>query len=110
MMLDQLSLFDIPASRASDPDSSHIAERQLKDSGDMGKKRKMVYEALKGNGWLTARELSARSGLDHPTTHKRLPELEALGYVERKRNPIGEIHLRKCRISGRKCCVWRANG
>lgn len=104
-----MDLFDMPvaAARGSDPVSSHIAEAEMQPR--LSKKRRLVYDALKGNPWVTARELSSACGLDHPTTHKRLPELEKAGFAERRMNPMtGDHYMRRCRVTGKKCCVWMA--
>ena len=94
-------LFDapIPASRRESPYSSIKAEDELTTSGKLKSKRRAVYEALKRYSNVTARELSQMSGLDHPTVHKRLPELEKLGFVVR-----GEY--RPCHITGKTCTTW----
>lgn len=101
----QLGLFDapVPASRAKDPYSSIKAEDDLRSSGKLSEKRKAVYEALIQHPGCTAREIAEASGIDHPTVHKRISELEKIGLATRGPDAQG---TRPCRISGKHCCVW----
>lgn len=100
----------LPASRATDPATSHKAEAEI----NLGPRQKQCYQVLELVSWktnATAGELSVhmwrnrdmfddasfRTCADAP--RKRLNDLEAMGLVERGAT-------RKCTDSGKECVTW----
>lgn len=53
---------------------------------------------------MTAREIGLATGV---SAHKRLPELAALGQVERVTNDEGVVEKRTCTVSGVSVMTWR---
>ena len=91
--------FTSPASRRSDPETSHLAEQHIKETGKLERWKhqvKMYVDAFPGR---TARELARDSRIPYETIHKRLPELEKDGDVQRAKR-------KKCDITGRLCNTW----
>ena len=93
--------------RAQDPNTSHAAA--LTHTGTkLSERRKQVYDLVGAHPGKTSGELGRLMFAAHPdlpmrvsaeTPHKRLPELEKLGLIER-----GE--RRKCSDSGYECETW----
>ncbi len=110
----QLDLFGIsgstPASRRTDPESSHLAEKKLRDSGALSHQRQQVLEAVRRMPGSTAREMAEACGLCRYLVSRRLPELRAVDLVynlfDYKANkPV----TRKCRVGGNPSVVWIAH-
>lgn len=105
-MQTQLNLIDVPRSRTTDPDSSHIAADHIKACGALAAQQDIVFRFIRLHQHLTTRELArayarAYGGNEEKHNqmfHRRCPELEGI------RLKTGES--RKCRISGRTCQVW----
>ena len=91
--------FHAPASRRSDPETSHLAEQHIKDTGKLEKWKRQVKMSVDAFPGLTARELADRAEIPYETVHKRLPELEKDGEVQR----AGQ---KRCSITGRICNTW----
>lgn len=99
-----------PIARNTDPESSHIAAKDIKDSGrQMMQQIECLYLVREFPG-LTSRELAEKKGADRYMFSRRLPELERNGMVERARNPDGSFLLRVCNVGGKKSCVWFPKG
>ena len=94
-----------PVARNSDPATSHKAE--AKHLGKRAVRARQVLKLVRDYPLCTSSELSvkmyettAESFMTSAATpHKRLPDLEALGLVQRR----GE---RKCTDSGHEAAVW----
>jgi hypothetical protein len=98
-----------PASRNSDPITSHKAEGII-NLGARAVRMAQVLELIKGHPGATTGELSRHMLSDHPelpvrvaveSPHKRTKDLEDKGLVVRG-------YIRKCRDSGRDCITWWA--
>ena len=101
-----------PASRATDPASSHMAEAEI-NQGTRQSDCDFILSLVRKYPGETARELSGHTGrhydsyrifaairkADRYTVSRRLPDLEKRGLVRK-----GEI--RKCRVGGRASVVW----
>jgi hypothetical protein len=94
-----------PMARKSDPETSHLAAEQHVHK--LSNRRWQVYTLVHQHPGRTSGELSRLFFDNHDvsirtaaeTPHKRLPELESLGYVVR-----GE--RRRCADSGYQAYVW----
>lgn len=86
-------------SRTTDPVTSHMAERQMRESGAFARQRDAVLAAVRAHSGLTAMELSRESGLDYYLLMRRLNEVETLGHIRR-----GD--RRPCRVTGRAATTW----
>lgn len=89
---------DIPRSRSSDPETSHLAEKHMKESGAVNAQCRYALNTVRAMPGKTAREYGDTS-YNEGIFHRRLVELERKGLVRR-----GEP--RKCRISGRQAHTW----
>ena len=94
-----------PASRAHDPESSHVAEEEITASGLRSKQAEQVLNALKAKPGVTALELGAsidRNDLHrcHTMCARRLPDLVPLNLAK------VDTVKKKCSISGRLSQVW----
>lgn len=100
----------VPASRRTDPPSSHAAHKALLDTGVLANQRTKVYLALADHQGSTARELAEITGIDRYTASRRLPELEKLGYVSKLRDANMNLIVRKSFALGKESqeCVWVA--
>ena len=89
---------DAPASRHTDPRTSHQAEARLRKSGELGAQQRLVLEAVKRWPGKTAVELAALIAQDHSierdsaqgmrlrfTVSRRIPELIKADLVRRGR-------------------------
>lgn len=88
-----------PASRRTDPISSHSAERRITRSGRRATQAERVYAALCDLDGATSAELAPRCGLDRWQTARRLPDLEAQGQIVKGA-------MRKCEVTGAKSVTW----
>lgn len=78
----QLGLFEgFPGARRTDPNSSHIAADRVHGENIAQRQRDEVLAMLKRWPGSTSKELASLSGLDRHLCGRRLPELEAGGYV-----------------------------
>lgn len=100
-MGDQAIDIRTPASRATDPETSHQAELQFTESGERSKQQSEVYQMVRRNQGCTSKEIAQREGVDRYMVAKRLPELEKAGYVFRGQ-------ARPCQAAGskRKAAPW----
>lgn len=91
--------FEPAASRKTDPDSSHIAERQITVSGVRGSQQREILELVKQYPGKTSLELTRYSKLDRYQIARRLSDLNATGFVFQ--GPI-----RRCAVGDRKSVTW----
>jgi predicted transcriptional regulator len=89
------------ASRKTDPETSHMAEAEVTDSGGRDKQCQQVLEAIRLDPGSTAVELGHRFGIDRYAVSRRTSDLESRGLVEK-----GE--RRACRINGSQMVTWFA--
>lgn len=94
----------IPASRATDPETSRIAEQRV----DIAGQRKIVLETLRAHPMSTGFEIDHWAGLPESTSHRRLPELEKLHQVRRLRKADGSYKTALCMYHKTPCCLWEA--
>ncbi|MCK5127675.1 MAG: MarR family transcriptional regulator [candidate division Zixibacteria bacterium] len=87
-----------PASRSSDPHTSHEAEEFINKTGIRESQQMEVLAWLKLLPGHTSRELAMISGIDRYIVARRLPELAPM-HAEK-----GEA--RKCNDSGRQAITW----
>lgn len=72
-----------PASRNTDPYSSHAAEAEINKTGLRSAQHKSVLDLVNRFPGCTSDELAKHGGIDRHQTGRRLPELETGGYVYR---------------------------
>ena len=103
---DQLPLFhpNRPAvrtriARRSDEDTSHEAADAITASGARDSQQAAVLAVVCRHPGLTSREM-ALHGIDRYIAGRRLPELEAGGYVRR-------ADKRVCSVTGRRAMTWQ---
>lgn len=94
-----------PASRRTDPASSHLAEQEINKSGARQRQCDIVLWCVLRRNGATAKELAreaARRGIkdvDSYAFSRRLPDLEKKGLVQRG-------VLRECLVGGRRSVTW----
>ena len=87
-----------PASRASDPRTSHEAEAAHTGSGGRRAQQERTRTAVGLYPGYTSLDLAAVTGLDRYMLARRLPELESAGLV-RKGPPV-------CSSNGKRAVTW----
>lgn len=87
-----------PASRATDPVSSHEAERAHTDSGARRTEQARARAAVSMHPGYTSFDLAQITGIERHVLGRRLPELEAVGLV--RRGPIARSS------NGRRGVTW----
>lgn len=95
----QLSIFDPPAARTTDPDTSHEADERNK-GGDRDRQCALVLAALEKTPNTTSRELAEYHGLDRHLCGRRLSTLE-------HRRKVIKGEKRACRFAGTNAYTWR---
>ncbi len=88
-----------PASRTTDPETSHEAERHMNDSGKRASHCQLVARWVELMPGSTAGELGELTGLGHHETQRRLSDLHNRGRVRR-----GE--RRQCNINLTQMMTW----
>jgi len=100
---------EFPMARRTDPGTSHLAAK-IHTIDKLSERRKQVYYLVLGHPGSTSGELSRFMHKEYPdlpirtaveTPHKRLPELEKLGLIERSA-------VKKCSDSGYQSLTWTA--
>lgn len=97
-MPNKLNLFS-PASRRTDPKSSHSAERGVNQSGSREIQQKLIYDYVQSWPGRTSLEMTERLDLDRYQIARRLADLKNAGLVYQGAS-------RKCRIGGRDSVTW----
>jgi len=88
-------------SRASDPESSRQAEREITESGARATYAELIYRVLHdASEPMTCGEIAAELGVHRSIISKRLPDLREWGEIVN-----GPERL--CRISDRSQITWR---
>lgn len=96
-----------PLARRNDPATSKAAAAALTSSRGRESAKAKVLAFLRAripnssNVPLTSAEIARDSGMQHPTVHKRLPDLRRDSLVEN--GPV-----RKCTVTGRPSLTWKA--
>jgi len=88
-----------PAARNTDPETSHLADKEITTSGKRVAQIMLVVDKLKNLIGYTSAELSRDTGLDYHMIARRLPDARGLHLVEN-----GES--RKCDVTGKKALTW----
>ena len=88
-----------PASRLTDPATSHEVEEHVNASGIRDGQARVVFEALRRHEGATAAELARAMGLDRHAVARRLPDLEKLNLARK-----GES--RRCRVTRKNAITW----
>lgn len=92
-----------PASRLSDPESSHDAEAHINASGVRKRHQIMTAKAVEMFPGMTSLEISERAHICRYLLARRLPECVTAGSVIRGQE-------RRCSVSGRLACTWYPPG
>jgi len=92
------AVIQIPASRNTDPLSSHLAEDEVNTSGARKRQQDIVLDLVKQWPGSTSAELAHKSGYDRTMVARRLPELAGL-YIRR-----GELD--RCNVTDKRCVTW----
>ena len=88
--------------RNTDPETFHLAARELKVSGKHANQQATVYRALcKCRLSATSAEIAQRFNLDRYLVARRLPDLLKNGMAEKEGK-------RRCRVTGKIGVVWKA--
>lgn len=90
-----------PASRLTDPETSHLAARSARTTA--ASHRQQILDALKARGPMTGDELDCLFNWPHATANCRLSDLKDGGLIVRLADS------RPTR-SGRSAWLWRARG
>lgn len=101
--MNQQSLFEealsTPIARASDPRTSHLAAREVTESGRRESQLEKVLELVRLYPLSTSAELAKFGKMDRYVTARRLPELW-------EGKLICQRSARQCTVSGRKAVTW----
>ncbi len=85
--------------RRTDPDTSHLAARDMERSGRAAAHREICLAAVRAHPGLTSAEVARRTGLERHAAARRLPELMAAGLIRQ-----GE--KRMCQVCGHRSVMW----
>jgi len=96
---EDLTMTHEPLSKRNDSWSSYQTSEHIRRHA--ATQRQEVLDTLRLYGPLTGAEIGVKMGGDRYAGHRRLPELERAGLVERN-------GFRKCNVTRRQCQVWRA--
>jgi hypothetical protein len=88
-----------PIARTSDPVTSAIAAKEITASGLRDSQKAAVLAWLGRAPRCTSAELARLSGMDRHLVARRLPDLEADGFVRKN-------GARACSVSGRLAVLW----
>jgi hypothetical protein len=126
-----------PASRPTNPDSSHEAEERITKSGKRGQQCKLVLELIDANyqppqpifqhhpelsftagelarcawQWSSRYEsLGDSEDAMHVTICRRLPDLRAAGEIYNKMRATGGSETRTCKVRGGSAQMWWRRG
>lgn len=95
----QMSMFSsTPASRSTDPESSHEAESEITRSGARASQQHKVLAMVRKWPGRTSRELAALANLDRYMIARRLPELTPI--------KVRRGEMKQCTIAQKKAVTW----
>lgn len=92
---------ETPASRRTNPETSHLAERHINESGLRANQQRAVYGLIVSHPNHTTQELAALGILARDEISRRAPELITAGLVEK--GPA-----RRCTQTRRSAHPWMA--
>ena len=99
-MMKQMNLDDVPPrSRTTDPDTSHKAEREMRQSGALGKQAQAVFDLVSARPGHTTWELANGDALMERRIGRRLADLEHKGLTRKGGS-------RTCAVGQRTCTIW----
>ena len=87
-----------PASRSTDPETSHAAEAEIGTSGLRAMQQVHVLEWVRRWPGLTSRELARKAGADRHMVARRLPDLEP--------ECVRKGDARQCAEGRRQAVTW----
>jgi hypothetical protein len=90
---------EMPAARATDPQSSHDAADEHTARGARQCNIERVVDHVRAFEGLTSAEIAKRTGLERHEAARRLPDAEKAGAVQKGA-------MRRCSISGRLVVTW----
>ena len=90
---------ETPIARNTDPESSHLAAREITASGKREDQQHQTIAAVQRYPGLTMQELAARTNLCRFMLGRRISECETAGKVRRGQK-------RKCTVTGRQAEPW----
>ena len=93
-------LFDTPASRRTDPNTSKRAEREFTKSGARKSQAERVLAVIRSVPGETYSEIAWHAQLQPIQVMRRLNDLEKAGLIHKS-------DQRKCRVTGSVCSTWR---
>ncbi len=91
-----------PASRRTDPATSHAAEREVSRSGRRLTQLQAVLADVRSHPGATAGEIARRTGIDRSTVSKRTADLANQGRIDRGQP-------RECAVHRRQMTTWWVN-
>ncbi len=93
-----------PLARKSDPATSKAAAEQLTKSGKRDSSKAVILawigSRLYPTHGYTSAEIAKYACMEHPTVHKRLPDL-------RRDGKVVNGAARKCSVTGRQSLTWK---
>jgi len=90
---------ETPASRATDPVTSHLAAEQHTASGARAHQQRQALAAVRQFPGRTSFELAMVTDMDRYMLARRLPEVETAGEVVKG-------HPKRCSVTGRQAVTW----
>lgn len=94
-----MPVVDTPASRATDPETSHIAEANHKASGKCALHRQMIADAVARTPGMTGAQIAVATGIDYIEVMRRISEVCT---AERAMEGPA-VH---CTIRQTRCSTW----
>lgn len=93
---------ETPASRATDPESSHLSAEAHTASGKRAEQQAKTVAAVRAFPGCTMQELAGKTGIDRYVLGRRISECETAGLVKRGIK-------RTCKVTGRIAEPWNPN-
>lgn len=90
---------ETPAARASDPETSHKAAREITAAGVRQAQQQRALAAVRAFPHRTSQEIAEAAHLDRYELARRLPELRTAGLVENPRT-------KRCSVTGKTALTW----
>lgn len=90
---------ETPIARARDPESSHLAAKEITANGKRQAQQQQTSDAVRAHPGRTSQELAQITGLDRYMLARRLPECVTAGTVKKGA-------LIECIVTRRKAIAW----